>query len=194
MSSQELERQLEATRHAAEETMARLTAEVVAARKREEEAEKARRLQEEAKRALERQRRLEEERKAEEIRRKAEETKKAEEERRKAEEMRKAEEERRAEEERKAKMERLKELDEELRKMNVAQLQDWMDTKAEAEEQAMGQMAHDMLLQAKVMMNKAEKSKTEKERSLVRAGMHGTIGSCYYCREKGDECLRPSKG
>ena len=39
-----------------EETMARLTAEVVAARKREEEAEKARRLQEEAKRALERQR------------------------------------------------------------------------------------------------------------------------------------------
>ena len=28
-------------------------------------------------------------------------------------------------------MERLKELDEELRKMNVAQLQDWMDTKAE---------------------------------------------------------------
>ena len=62
MSSQELERQLEAARRAVEETMAWLTAEVVAARKREEEAEKARRLQEEAKKALERQRQLEEER------------------------------------------------------------------------------------------------------------------------------------
>ena len=91
-------------------------------------------------------------------------------------------------------MEQLKELDEELRKMNVAQLQDWMDTKAEAEEQAMEQTAFDMLLQVKVMMNEAEKSKTEKERSLVRAGTHGTIGPCYYCREKKDECLRPSKG
>ena len=91
-------------------------------------------------------------------------------------------------------MERLKELDEELRKMNVAQLQDWMDMKVEAEEQAMGQTAYDMLLQAKVMMNKAEKSKTAAERSLVRAGTHGTIGPCYYCKEKGDECLRPSKG
>ena len=77
MSSQELERQLEAARREAEETMAWLTAGVVAARKREEEAEKARRLQEEARKALERQRRLEEERKAEEIRRKAEEEKKA---------------------------------------------------------------------------------------------------------------------
>ena len=167
MSSQELERQLEATHQAAE---------VVAARKREEEAEKARRLQEEARRALERQKKLEEEQKAEEIRRKVE------------------EERRKAKEERKAEMERLKELDEELRKMNMAQLQDWMDTKAEAEEQAMCQTAYDMLLQAKVMMNEAEKSKTEKERSLVKAGTHGTIGPCYYCREKEDECLRPSKG
>ena len=162
--------------------MARLTAEVVAARKREEEAEKARRLQEEARRALERQRQLEEERKGEEIQRREEE------------ERRKAEEERKAAEEKKAEMERLRKLDEELRQMNVAQLQDWMDTKAEAEEQAMGQTAYDMLLQAKVMMNEAEKSKMEKERSMVRAGTHGTIGLCYYCREKEDECLRPSKG
>ena len=58
MSSQELERQLEAARRAAEETMAWLTAEVVAARKREEEAEKVWRLQEETQRALERQRQL----------------------------------------------------------------------------------------------------------------------------------------
>ena len=72
MSSQELEHQLEAARRAAEETMAGLTADVVAAMKREEEAEKAQRLQEEARRALERQRQLEEERKAEEIRRRAE--------------------------------------------------------------------------------------------------------------------------
>ena len=91
-------------------------------------------------------------------------------------------------------MERLRELDEELRRMNVAQLQDWMDMKAGAEEQVMGQTAFDMLLQAKMMMNEAEKSKTEKERSLVKAGTHGTIGPCYYCKEKGDECLRPSKG
>ena len=97
-------------------------------------------------------------------------------------------------EERKAEIERLKELDEELWKMNMAQLQDWMDMKAKAEEEAMGQTAYDMLLQAKVMMNKAEKSKTEKERSLMRAGTHSTIGPCYYCREKGNECLRPSKG
>ena len=66
-----------------------------------------------------------------------------------------------------------------------------MDMKAEAEEQAMEQTAFDMLLQAKVMMNEVEKSKTAKERSLVKAGTHGT---CYYCKEKGDECLRPSKG
>ena len=91
-------------------------------------------------------------------------------------------------------MERLRELDEELRKMNVAQLQDWMDTKAKAEEQAMEQTAFNMLLQAKVMMNEAEKSKTAAERSLVKAGMHGMIGLCYYCKEKGAECLRPSKG
>ena len=49
-------------------------------------------------------------------------------------------------------------------------------------------------MQAKVMINEAEKSKTEKERSLVRAVTHGTIGPCYYCRGKEDECLRPSKG
>ena len=91
-------------------------------------------------------------------------------------------------------MERLRELDEELRKMNVAQLQDWMDTKAEAEEQAMEQTAFDMLLQAKVIMNEAEKTKTAVERSLVKVGMHRTIGPCYYCNEKGAECLRPSKG
>ena len=168
MSSQELEGQLEAACRAAEETMARLTAEVVTARKREEEAEKAQRLQEEARRALERQRQLEEEWKAEEKWK--------------------------AEEERKAEMERLRELDEELRKMNVAQLQDWMDTKAEVEEQAIGQTAYDMLLQAKAMMNEAEKSKTVAERSLVKAGTHSTIGPCYYCKEKGEECLRPSKG
>ena len=90
-------------------------------------------------------------------------------------------------------MKRLRELDEELRRMNVAQLQDWMDTKAEAEEQVMGQTAFDVLLQAKVMMNEAEKLKTAKERSLVKAGTHGTIGPCYYCKKNGDECLRPSK-